>query len=82
MIHIKKIALHIECTVRGSIIIERTDVNSVPDVIVKDGQPYIIADHDTNSVLYIRRNISVSDLIKTIMDLFPETTYFIAYVQS
>lgn len=80
MINIKKIALHIECTVRGSIIIERTDVNSVPDVIVKDGQLFIIDDHDMNSVYYIRRNISVSDLIKIIMDLFPETSYLIAYV--
>lgn len=80
MINIKKIALHIELTLKGSIIIEKTDVDSVPDVIVKSGQLYIIADFDCNSVLYVRKNMLVSDYIDHVIDLFPETSFLIAYV--
>lgn len=80
MINIKKIALNIELTIRGSIIIERTDVNSVPDAIVKDGDLFIITDCDCSSVLYKRSNVSPSDYIRTLLRLDPENPYFIAYV--
>lgn len=80
MINIKKIALNIELTIRGSIIIERTDVNSVPDAIVKDGVLFIIADCDCSSVLYNRSHVSPSDYIRTLLRLDPENSYFIAYV--
>lgn len=80
MINVKKFALHIELTVRGSIILERTDVNSVPDAIVKDGNLYIITDCDCSSVIYTRSKVTPSDYIRTLLRLDPENTYLIAYV--
>lgn len=80
MINVKKLKINIELTIRGSIILERTDVNSVPDAIVKDGHLFIITDCDCNSVLYTRSKVSPSDYIRTLLSLDPENPYFIAYV--
>lgn len=80
MINVKKLALNIELTFKGSIILEKTDVNSVPDAIVKDGQLFIITDCDCNSVLYRPSKVNPSDYIRTLLRLDPENKYLIAYV--
>lgn len=80
MINIKKLALNIELTVRGSIIIERTDVDSVPDAIVKDGNLFIISDCDCSSVLYMRSKAPLSKFMSLLLDTYPDNTYLIVYV--
>lgn len=80
MINVKKIALHFELTFRGSIIIERTDVDSVPDAIVKDGNLYIITDCDCSSVLYRRSKAPLSKFMSLLLDIYPDNTYLIIYV--
>lgn len=80
MINIKKLALNIELTIHGSIIIDRNDVNKVPDAIVKDGKLFIISDGDCQSVLYKRSVCSLSDFVRILFDIYPDSTYTIAYV--
>lgn len=80
MINIKKIALNIELTIHGSIIIDRNDVSKVPDAIVKDGKLFIITDGDCQSVLYKCSICSLSDFVRILLDIYPDNIFTIAYV--
>lgn len=82
MINIKKIELNIELIIRGSIVIDKTEFDSVPDIIVKDDILYIIEEFDCKYAYYHRSKATLSTFIRIFLDRFPQTPCNIVYVQS
>lgn len=80
MINIIKLTLSLKVTMRGSLMINKSEVDYVPDVIVKDDIVYIIDDYDCNFAYYRHSNATISTLVKVLLKIYPNTKCAIVYV--